>query len=136
MSLRIRLSTLILTVVATIASVCALRLHREREWYSQDEIDGWAIRARIDLADIGHLAEVASGQIKTLVCRAEDPEYPSRPWYWHAIAATTGSDPFRPVAEDHGWAPSRTIARRLADDAGNVLLDELLWDADDETRDS
>lgn len=123
---------LALTAVAATATALAMRFRHRAEWYSQDEIDGWQIRARIELADIGHLADVADGQIKTIVCRHEDPDSSRTPWYWHAMAATTGSDRFRPTLEQSGWARTRADARRAADTIGDCLLDDLLDDGNDD----
>lgn len=122
--MRIRLSTLALSIAAATTTIAAAYWRDRSTWYSQDEIDAWLTRAKIELADMDEDAS-PNGEAKMLVARHEAPADPRTPFYWHvAVAGPSDAGPFRPVLEHSGWAPTRTVGW----DAVNLHADELLID--------
>ena len=123
--MRLRLSTVVLSL-ATAASALAATYWRDAStWYSQDEIDAWMVRAKIELADTDDDL-YPHGQAKMLVARHAHPDDNAQPFYWHAIVAgPSDAGPFRPTHETFGWAPTRAVGY----DAVNIAVDDLLIDA-------
>jgi len=124
--MRIRLSTLALSLTTATALALASYWRGRTTWYSQDEIDAWETRAKIELADLDEDLS-PNGEAKMLVARHEDPIDPRMPFYWHvAVAGPSDAGAFRPVIETFGWAPTRAYAVGCVNDAAEDLLLELL----------
>ena len=122
--MRLRLSTLALSAAVVTSTIAATYWRDRARWWSQDEVDAWNTRAKIELADMDDEAS-PNGEAKMLVARHEDPDDPSAPYYVHVVVAgPSDAGAFRPMLERNGWARTRAIGW----DVANLAADDLLLD--------
>jgi hypothetical protein len=123
--MRTRIATVLLSISTILTGLAALYWRDRTTWYSQDEIDAWAVRARIDLG-LADDEVSPRGEARMLVCRHATPPDPAYPYFVHVLVVGPCPDgPFRDVHEAEVW----TVSHRNAIDVANDVADELLVDA-------